>query len=282
LNVITGPGSVLGTALITDKRCSYVTLTGDSNTGIQVAKTAAAFLKKYTLELGGKNPLIILADADMDFAVATAAFSCFLHQGQICMSAGRVIVEASIAKTFSEKLTAKAATLACGDPRTPSTIVGPLINDGQVKKVDGLVKDAVSKGASLLCGGISNGRVYKPTVLFGVDSSMQIYHEETFGPVASIISAKDEMDALRMANDTTYGLSSGILTKDVQKAINLAEASETGMVHVNDSPISGDAVCPFGGCKMSGMGREGGRYSLEEMTQVKWITIEKAQKRFPF
>jgi vanillin dehydrogenase len=282
LNVMTGPGSILGEALIKDKRCSYVALTGDSNTGFQVAKAAASGLKKYTLELGGKNPLIILADVDMNFAVDTASFSCFLHQGQICMSAGRIIIEEKIAKEFSEKLAVKAAALPYGDPRIPSTVVGPLINDNQVKKVDGLVKDAVTKGAKLMHGGTSKGRVYEPTVLYNVNSSMQIYHEETFGPVASIIPVKDEKEALRVANDTTYGLSSGILTKDINKALFLAEGSEAGMVHVNDSPISGDAVCPFGGCKFSGLGREGGRYSLEEMTQAQWITIEKAQKKFPF
>jgi len=282
VNVMTGPGSILGEALIKDKRCSYVALTGDTTTGFRVAKAAAEGLKKYTLELGGKNPLIILADADMDFAIDAAAFGCFLHQGQICMSAGRIIIEQKIEKEFSEKLAIKAAALPCGDPRLPSTIVGPLINDSHVKKVDALVKDAVSKGAKLLHGGAFNDRVYEPTVLQGVNSSMRIYHEETFGPVASIISVHDEKEALQVANDTTYGLSSGIVTKDINKALFLAEGSEAGMVHVNDSPISGDAVCPFGGCKLSGIGREGGRYSLEELTQVKWVTIEKGQKKFPF
>jgi aldehyde dehydrogenase (NAD+) len=282
LNVVTGPGSIVGDALIKDERCSYVTITGETTTGLHVAKTAAAQLKKFTLELGGKNPLIVLSDVDMDFAVDTAAFSAFLHQGQICMSAGRLIVEKKIVEEFSQKLAAKAAVLPAGDPREPSTVVGPLINDTQIKKVDGLVKDAAEKGAVLMHGGGYTGRVYQPTVLGGVDPSMRIYHEETFGPVASIISVKDEKEALRVANDTKYGLSAGLVTNDISKALYLAEGLEAGMVHVNDSSIDADAVCPFGGCKSSGQGREGGRYSLEAMTQVKWITIQKSQKRYPF
>jgi acyl-CoA reductase-like NAD-dependent aldehyde dehydrogenase len=282
LNVLTGPGRILGDALISDPRCSFVTITGETTTGRHVAQTAAAHMKKYTLELGGKNPLIILSDVDMDFAVDTAAFSAFLHQGQICMSAGRLIVEEQIVEAFSQKLAAKAAQVPAGDPREPSTVVGPLINDSQVQKVDGLVKEAVAKGARLMHGGEYQGRVYQPTVLGGVTAAMQIYHEETFGPVASIISVKDEKEALRVANDTKYGLSAGLVTNDISKAMYLAEGLEAGMVHVNDSSIDADAVCPFGGCKSSGQGREGGHYSLEEMTQVKWITIQKSRKQYPF
>ena len=282
LNVVTGPGHIVGDALVKDERCAYVTITVDTKTGLQVAKTAAAQLKKYTLELGGKNPLIVLSDVDMDFAVDTAAFSVFLHQGQICMTAGRLIVAQEIVETFSQQLAAKAAKLPAGDPGDPATVVGPLINDAQVKSVDALVNDAVEKGAALLYGGKFEGRVYQPTVLKGVPPAMRIYHEETFGPVASIISVKDEKEALRIANDTQYGLSAGLLTNDITKALYLAEGLEAGMVHVNNGSIDADAVCPFGGCKSSGQGREGGRYSLESMTQIKWVTIEKKQKQYPF
>jgi aldehyde dehydrogenase (NAD+) len=282
LNVVTGPGSVVGDALVKDARCSYVTITGDTKTGLHVAKTAAAQLKKYTLELGGNNPLIVLSDVDMDFAVDTAAFSVFLHQGQICMTAGRLIVAEEIVENFSRQLATKAAKLPAGDPGDPATVVGPLINDAQVQSVDALVKDAVEKGAELLYGGKFDGRIYQPTVLGGVTPAMRIYHEETFGPVASIISVKDEKAALRVANDTQYGLSAGLLTNDITKALYLAEGLESGMVHVNNGSIDADAVCPFGGCKSSGQGREGGRYSLESMTQIKWVTIEKQQKQYPF
>lgn len=282
LNIVTGPGYIVGDALIKDQRCSYVTITGETTTGLHVAQTAAAQMKKYTLELGGKNPLIVLSDVDLDFAVNTAAFSTFLHQGQICMSAGRVIVEETIAEEFSEKLAAKAAGLSAGDPADPSTVVGPLINDAQVKKVDHLVQDAVANGAALMHGGTYDGRVYQPTVLGGVNAAMQIYHEETFGPIASIIRVKDEKEALQVANDTKYGLSAGLVTNDITKALFLFERLEAGMVHVNNGSIDADAVCPFGGCKSSGQGREGGRYSIESMTQVKWVTIQKSQKQYPF
>ena len=282
LNVLTGPGSVLGDALIDDDRCSYVDLTGDTATGRHVAQRAAARLKQCKLELGGKNPLIILADADMDYAVAAAAFGAFLHQGQICIAVGRMIVEQPIVEEFAAKLAKKAASLPVGDPRKPETVIGPLINDEAVRKVDAHVKDAVSKGARLLTGGKYEGRVYRPTVLADVRKGMQVYSEETFGPVAPIIAVKDVKEALEVANDTIYGLSAGVVTRDLEKAIYLAEGLDAGMVHVNDASIDAEASVPFGGVKASGQGREGGRYSLESMTEVKWVTIQKTKRPYPF
>jgi vanillin dehydrogenase len=281
-NVLTGPGSVLGDALIDDDRCSYVDLTGETLTGRHVATKAAAKLKQYKLELGGKNPLIILADANMDYAVAAAAFGAFLHQGQICIAVGRVIVEQPIVEEFAAKFAKKAASLPAGDPRKPETVIGPLINDEAVRKVDGHVKDAVSKGAKLLTGGTYEGRVYRPTVLANVRKGMQVYAEETFGPVAPIIAVKDVKEALQVANDTAYGLSAGVVTQDLEKAIYLAEGLDAGMVHVNDASIDAEASVPFGGVKWSGQGREGGHYSLESMTDVKWVTIQKAKRPYPF
>jgi vanillin dehydrogenase len=282
LNVITGPGSVLGNALIDDDRCSFVTLTGETGTGRKVAQRAAAKLKEYTLELGGKNPLLILADADMDYAVKSAAFSAFLHQGEICMSTDRVIVEKPIVEEFSRKLAAFAAGLPVGDPALPTTFIGPVISDDQIQKIDIHVKDAILQGAKLLTGGTYKGRLYQPTVLTNITPAMKIYYEETFGPVASIIPVKDEKEALAVANDTTYGLSAGVITKDLEKAIFLAEGLEAGMVHINDGSIDADASCPFGGCKGSGQGREGGHYSLEELTEVKWVTVQKSKRALPF
>jgi aldehyde dehydrogenase (NAD+) len=282
LNVITGPGRVVGDALIDDERCSFVTLTGETVTGRHVAQRAAAKLKEYTLELGGKNPLIILADANIDYAVNAAAFGAFLHQGQICMAVSRVIVEQPIVEEFARKFAEKAASLPVGDPSLPTTVIGPLINDDQVQKVDAHVKGAVAQGAKLLTGGAYEGRLYRPTVLMNVTRNMQIFHEETFGPVASIIAVKDEKEALEVANDTTYGLSAGLITPDLEKAIYLAEGLEAGMVHVNDASIDAEACVPFGGCKGSGQGREGGRYSIEELTEVKWVTIQKGKRLFPF
>ncbi len=282
LNVVTGPGSVLGDALIDDDRCSYVTLTGQTTTGRHVAQRAAAGLKEYTLELGGKNPLIILADADVDYAVNAASFGCFMHQGQICMSVGRIIVEKPIVEEFAGKLAQKAASLPAGDPTVPSTVIGPLINEDQVRKVDTYVKDAVAAGANLLAGGTYEGRVYAATVLGNVARDMRAWREEIFGPVAPVLAVGDEKEALEVANDTTYGLSAGLITPDLEKAIYLAEGLEAGMVHVNDASIDAEASVPFGGSKWSGQGREGGRYSLDALTEMKWVTIQKEKRSYPF
>jgi acyl-CoA reductase-like NAD-dependent aldehyde dehydrogenase len=282
LNVVTGPGSVLGDALIDDQRCSYITLTGETTTGRHVAQRAAAGLKEYTLELGGKNPLIILADADVEYAVNAASFGVFMHQGQICMSVGRIIVERPLAEEFAGKLAEKAKSLPAGDPSAPATVIGPLISDDQVRKVDGYVKDAVAAGAKLLAGGTYEGRVYQATVLSEVRRDMPAWREEIFGPVAPILAVSDEKEALEVANDTTYGLSAGVITPSLEKAIYLAEGLEAGMVHVNDASIDAEASVPFGGSKWSGQGREGGRYSLDALTEMKWVTIQKGKRSFPF
>jgi len=191
-------------------------------------------------------------------------------------------VEQPIVEEFSAKFAKKAASLPAGDPRKPETVIGPLINDGAVKKVDSHVKDAVSKGAKLLAGGKYEGRVYQATVLTNITKDMLVYREETFGPVAPVIAVKDEDEALEIANDTSYGLSAGIITKDLQKAIFLAEGLQAGMVHVGSASVDAEASVPFGGFKESGQGREGGFYSVESLTEVKWVTIEKSKHRFPF
>ncbi len=282
LNVLTGPGSVLGDALIDDARTSFVTITGETATGRHVAQRCAAQLKEYTLELGGKNPLIILDDAELERAVSAAAFGAFFHQGQICMSTDRIIVAASIAEAFSARLAEKARSLVVGDPSDPTTDIGPLISDEQVRRVDSHVRDAVAKGARILAGGEFEDRLYRPTVLADVTPDMRIYHEETFGPTVSILAARDVDHALELANDTTYGLTSGVITSDLERALKLAEGLEAGMVHVGDGSIDTGALCPFGGCKQSGQGREGGRYSVETLTELKWVTLRKEATGYPF
>jgi aldehyde dehydrogenase (NAD+) len=282
VNVITGPSGVLGDLLIDDKRCSYVAITGETATGRHVAERAAKNFKQYYLELGGKNPLIILADADMEYAVKTAILSGYLHQGEICMSADRLIVEEKIADEFAERLAGFVPHLPKGDPKDQATFIGPVINDAQVKSIHAHVTDAVEKGAKLLTGGKYEGRVYEATVLKDIKPNMKIYYEETFGPVASVIPVKDEKEALAVANDTIYGLSSGVITKDYEKALYLADGLEAGMVHVGSGSVDADAVAPFGGWKESGQGREGGRYSWQEFTEVKWITLQKQKKQYPF
>lgn len=282
LNVIPGPREEVGAALMADPRIRMVTFTGSSRTGRQLAVEAARNLKRFTLEMGGKSPLIILGDADLDYAVDAAAFGIFLHQGQVCMASSKVIVEAPLFDAFCERFAAKARTIRVGDPRDPETVVGPLIRPSQIGFIDGHLADARAKGAAIILGGGHHGQFFEPTILTGVTPEMRIYHEESFGPVVSIFKAADAEEALAIANDTAYGLSAALITNDLQKAFDLSLRLESGMVHVNDCTISDEPHVPFGGVKNSGFGREGGRYSMEEMTEVKWLTVQMGKRQFPF
>ncbi|WP_375454170.1 aldehyde dehydrogenase family protein [uncultured Methylobacterium sp.] len=282
LNVIPGVPAEVGDRLIADPRVRMITFTGSTRTGRHLAVEAARHLKRFTLEMGGKSPLIVLADADLDYAVDAAAFGIYLHQGQVCMASAKVIVEAPLFDAFAEKFKAKTAGIKVGDPRDPETVIGPLIRARQCDFIDGQLKDASEKGATIVAGGTHEGQFYQPTVLTGVTPGMRIYHEESFGPVVSLIRAEDSEDALRIANDTEYGLSAALITNDMQKALDLSLRLESGMVHVNDTTISDEPHVPFGGVKNSGFGREGGRYSLEELTEVKWVTLQMGKRLFPF
>ena len=282
VNVVPGSGAAVGNQLVTDPRISMLTFTGSTEIGKQLAVEAAKTLKKITLELGGKSPIIVLDDADIAYAVDAACFGVFLNQGQVCMANSRIICEAGIFDEFCDRFTAKVATLKVGNPREHDTVIGPLIKPSQCRFLDSHVRDAVDKGAKLLTGGSSEGAFYAPTVLAGVTPDMVVYHEESFGPVVSIIAVQDHEEALTVANDTCYGLSSAVITNDLQKAMKLALGLEAGMVHVNGSSAYDEPHVPFGGIKDSGMGREGGRYSMEEMTEVKWLTIQMGQRHFPF
>ncbi|MEG6508865.1 aldehyde dehydrogenase family protein [Methyloligella sp. 2.7D] len=282
LNVIPGVPQHIGETLLSDPRVRMITFTGSTKTGRYLAVEAARNLKRFTLEMGGKSPLIVLQDAEVDYAVDAAAFGIYLHQGQVCMANSKVIVEKPLYDAFAEKFLAKTKTIKVGDPREEDTVVGPLIRQSQCEFIDGHIQDAVEKGAKLLTGGTHEGAFYQPTVLAGVTPEMRIYHEETFGPVVSLISAEDSEEALRIANDTTYGLSAAVVTNDLQKALDISMRLESGMVHVNDTTITDEPHVPFGGAKNSGFGREGGHYSWEEMTEVKWITMQMGQRQFPF
>lgn len=281
-NVVPGVPAEVGDRLIADPRVKMITFTGSTRTGRHLAVEAARHLKKFTLEMGGKSPLIVLQDADIDYAVDAAAFGIFLHQGQVCMANSKVIIEAPLYDAFVEKFKAKTATIKVGDPRDPETVIGPLIRARQCDFIDSQLKDASEKGASVVMGGTHEGQFYQPTVLTGVTPEMRIYYEESFGPVVSLIKAEDSEDALRIANDTEYGLAAAVITNDMQKALDLSLRLEAGMVHVNDTTISDEPHVPFGGTKNSGFGREGGRYSLEELTEVKWVTLQMGKRLFPF
>jgi aldehyde dehydrogenase (NAD+) len=281
-NVVPGPADVVGSRLVADPRVKMVTFTGSGRVGRLLAAQAGAQMKRFTLEMGGKNPLVVLADADLAYAVDSAAFGIFFHQGQVCMASSKVIVEAPLYDDFAAAFTAKAKGIRVGDPRDPATIVGPLIRPQQCSFIAGQIADAVAKGATVLTGGTFDGPYFQPTVLAGVTPEMSIYHEESFGPVTSLIRAENAEAALHIANDTAYGLSSAVITNDLQKAFDFALRSEAGMVHINDTTISDEPHIAFGGVKGSGFGREGGHVAMEEMTELKWITVQMGQRAYPF
>ena len=282
LNVVPGPANDVGDVLLTDPRVRMITFTGSTKVGKLIAVEAAKNLKKFTLEMGGKNPLIVLRDADVDYAVKAGCFGIYFHQGQVCMANSRIIVEAPVFDEFCEKFAARSKTYKVGDPHDPHTVIGPLIRRTQCAFIDEHVADATAKGAKLLTGGTHQDNFYQPTVIAGVTSEMRIYSEESFGPITSIIKVNSAEEALQIANDTSYGLSAGVITNDLQKAMDLALRLESGMVHINDTTVSDEPHVPFGGVKNSGVGREGGNYSMEEMTELKWITIQLGQRQFPF
>jgi len=282
LNVIPGPAAVVGAALVSDPRVKMITFTGSSAVGRQLAAEAGRHMKRMTLEMGGKNPLVVLADADLAYAVDAAAFGIFFHQGQVCMASSKIIVEAPLYAAFVEKFVAKARTIKVGDPRDPATVIGPLIRPTQSLFIMRQIEAAVAKGARVACGGTHDGPFFAPTVLAGVTPAMSIYGEESFGPVTSVLRADDYEHALGLANDTRAGLSAAIVTNDLQKGFDFALRSESGMVHINDTTISDEPHIDFGGVKDSGFGREGGMASMAEMMETKWITFQLGKREFPF
>jgi acyl-CoA reductase-like NAD-dependent aldehyde dehydrogenase len=284
-NVVTNaPGSSqeVGDEFIENPRVKRISFTGSTETGRQLAEKAGRHLKRVALELGGSDPLIILKDADIGYAVNATVFGRFLHQGQVCMSSKRVIVEKPAAQEFIKEFVKKAKGLKVGDPRQPDTIIGPLINQWQLDTLKSQVEEALNKGAKALCGGKYKGLCYHPTVLTEVTADMKVFNEETFGPVAPVIVVKDADEAVAVANNSRYGLSAGVITRDFEKGLTIAERLETGMVHINDSSILDEPQVPFGGVKESGWGRLGGRAALEEFTELRWITMQRTPRQYPF
>jgi acyl-CoA reductase-like NAD-dependent aldehyde dehydrogenase len=285
LNVVThGPGQAgpIGDELVENPLVRRINFTGSTATGRKLAEAAGRQLKRVLLELGGYNPLIVLADADLDYAVDAAAFGAFLHQGQICMSVRRLLVEAPIAEAFVDALAAKTAGLKAGDPAEPDTIIGPLINEAALDTVAGRVQDAVARGARVLAGGDRVGRCYQATLLADVPADSELARLETFGPVAAVEVVADAEAAVRRANDTPYGLAAGVLTGDPDRGLALAERLQSGIVHVNDQPVHDEPQMPFGGVKDSGWGRFGGAAAADEFTELKWVTVQSGTRPFPF
>ena len=271
----------VGDELVVNPAVGGVSFTGSTAVGRQVASKAGMMLKKACVELGGKDSLIILEDADLELALNAASFGAFMHQGQICMSVEKIIVDESIAAQFTERFVAKVKSFSVGDPREMPNVIGPIINQRQLDKIHGQVTDAVDKGAELLAGGTHEGLYYQPTVLTGVTPAMRIYQEETFGPVAPIIAVKGADEAVAVANDSEYGLSAGIITRDEEKGLAIANRLQTGMAHINDSSVNDEPHVPFGGVKNSGVGRHGGKASVETFTELRWLTLERGGRHYP-
>jgi acyl-CoA reductase-like NAD-dependent aldehyde dehydrogenase len=285
LNVVThapGEAAAIGDAFVEHPAVRRINFTGSTETGRKLAEAAGRQLKRVVLELGGYNPLIVLADADVDYAVNATAFGAFLHQGQICMSARKIIVERPIAEEFTRRLAEKTKTLKTGDPKEHDTIIGPLINEQALATVKKRVDEAVAKGAKVLAGGEAVGTCYQATLLADVPEDSDFAREETFGPVAAIEVVDDADAAVARANATTYGLSAGILTGDPDRGFALAQQVESGIVHVNDQPVADEPQMPFGGVKESGWGRFGGQAVIDEFTDTRWVTVKSGPHPFPF
>ncbi len=267
--------------LIAHPATRRINFTGSTKVGRIIAETAGRHLKRVLLELGGKAPIVVLRDADLDRAAAAASFGAFFHQGQICMSTERIVVERPIADALAQKLAERARALPIGDPREPTTAIGPLVNPAAVERVSGLVGDAVEKGAAVLSGGEAQGPCFPPTVLSGVTPEMRLYAEESFGPVVTVIPVNGPDEAVKVANDTEYGLAAAVFSENVAAALELAQRIESGICHVNDTTVHDEPQMPFGGVKASGFGRFGGRAALEEFTELRWITVQEQPREYP-
>ncbi|WP_234532291.1 aldehyde dehydrogenase family protein [Streptomyces shenzhenensis] len=286
LNVVTNApedAAEIAEVLIADPRVRAVNFTGSTGVGRIIGTHAARHLKPAVLELGGKNSVIVLDDADVDYAVDAVTFSVFMNSGQICMSGDRVLVHSSLAEEFTGKLAAKVASLRAGDPSHPHTVVGPLVTAAAAQRVAGLVEDAVAKGASVLTGGGEpEGAVHPATVLTDVPKDAALYYAEAFGPVCVLETFTDDAEAVAVANDTENGLTCGIITENATRGLQVARRIRTGIVHINDQSVADEPHAPFGGAKASGYGRFGGRWGIEAFSNTRWVTLATQQAHYPF
>jgi benzaldehyde dehydrogenase (NAD) len=284
VNVVTNApedaADVVG-ALIDAPEVKRINFTGSTAVGRIIAKRAAEHLKPCLLELGGKAPLVILEDADLDEAVKAAAFGAFMNQGQICMSTERIIVVESVADNFAAKFATKAKSMPTGDPREGNTPLGAVIDPKTVTKVNALIDDATKKGARVIAGGKADSVLMPATVIDGVTSAMNLYREESFGPVVAIIRARNEAHAVELANDSDYGLAAAVFTRDTARGLSIARQIKSGICHVNGPTVHDEAQMPFGGVGASGYGRFGGRQGIDSFTETRWITIETQPGHFP-
>jgi acyl-CoA reductase-like NAD-dependent aldehyde dehydrogenase len=273
-------GEVVG-ALIDHPAVRSINFTGSTAVGRIIAKRAAEHLKPVLLELGGKAPLIVLDDADLDEAVKAAAFGAFMNQGQICMSTERIIVVDSVADDFAARFKAKVANMPVGDPREGKTPLGAVVDRKTVDCVKGLIDDAIAHGAEQLVGGDTDGVRMPAHVIDRVTPAMRLFRDESFGPVVAITRARDEADAIALANDTEYGLSAAVFTRDTARGLRVARQIKSGICHVNGATVHDEAQMPFGGVKASGYGRFGGKAGIDSFTELRWITIETQPGHYP-
>ena len=282
LHVLPG-GADVGEAICTDPHIAMVAFTGSTGAGRKVGALCGANLKKVSLELGGKNSLIVLDDADLDAAASGAAFGAWLHQGQICMATGRILASERIAAELTQRLAEKALRLPVGDPSQGKVALGPVINARQLQRIDAIVKESVAAGAVLHAGGTHENLFFRPTVLGGVKPGMRAFDEEIFGPVASITSFDTDDEAVALANQTDYGLAAAVMSRSTSRALALGKRLKVGLLHINDQTVLGDPHVPYGGRGASGNGsRIGGPANWDEFTQWQWITVRDAPPPYPF
>ncbi|KDN58013.1 aldehyde dehydrogenase family protein [Exiguobacterium sp. AB2] len=282
LNVVVGRGSEIGDAIVEHPVPKLISFTGSTEVGKGIAEKAGRLLKKTALELGGNNVFVVLDDADIDRAVESAVYSKFYHQGQICMSTNRILVAESIHDTFLEKFVERVRALKFGNPNESDTQVGPLIDHDQVERILDQIKQTIDAGATLQIGGNADGNVLEPTVVSGVTNDMPLAKNEIFGPVAVILSFKDDAEALKLSNELPYGLS-GAVHGSIYRATEFARNVETGMIHVNDQSVNDEPHLPFGGEKDSGLGRFNGEWVLEEFTTLQWVSVMHERREYkPF
>jgi benzaldehyde dehydrogenase (NAD) len=282
LQIVVG-GADVGEALVTDPNVAMVSFTGSTATGRRVAQLAGNLLKKVSLELGGNNAFVVLDDSDLDAAASAGAFSSFQHQGQICMTAGRHLVHRKVADAYLEMLVAKARRLKLGDPYREDVQLGPIVNERQLARVDGIVQRSIAGGARLAEGGTHEGLYYRPTVLADVTTDLPAFTDEIFGPVAPVTTFETDEEAIALANASDYGLVAAVYTRSMSRGLAIANRIRSGMIHVNDGTLNDEAVIPFGGMGISGNGsRFGGAANFDEFTQWQWVTMRDVPASFPF
>lgn len=281
VNVLVGKGSEIGDEFVLHPVPNLISFTGSTEVGKRIGERAGNYLKDVALELGGNNVMIVLKDANIEQAAKAAAFGKFLHQGQICMALNRILVAKEIYDEFIDSFVKIVSGLKYGDPADKATFVGPVINEEQAERLQGMVEKSIEQGAELIYGGKVEGCLMQPTILKNVSNDMEIAQKEIFGPIASILKFEDEKEAIEIANGSPYGLSGSIFTEDRHHGVELAMKIETGMIHINDQSVNDEAHVPFGGEKDSGVGRFNGEWAIEKFTTVKWIGVQSGYRDFP-